>query len=77
MNLEACPHCGRDIGVYQAVQITGRGRRWWDNAEDVSTTDIPRLKLAPHSDVVRCLSCRRIRRDWMVVDGELVRGRQQ
>ena len=73
MNLGACPHCGNTNGIYQAVQITGRGIRWWDIFSREGTTDIPRLKLTPHSDVVRCLSCRRIRRDWQAVDGELVR----
>ena len=74
MNLGACPHCGYKLGVYQAVRITGQGKRRWKDTEDEGAIDIPRLKLMPYSDAVRCASCRHIRRDWQAIDGELVRG---
>ena len=74
MNLGRCPHCGKSWDIFQAVRITGKGKRRWESAEDESVVDIPRMTVLPYSDAVRCGWCYKIRRDWQAVDGKLVRG---
>ena len=73
MNLGACPHCGCEGGVFQSARVTGGAQQVWSQNGKRRHIDYYRLRFLPHSDAVRCRTCHRIRRDWMVVDGELVR----
>ena len=75
MNLGACPHCGaREHGVYQPVKVTGKARRVYKPGGKFTGISKMKARFTAHSDAVRCGLCHHIRRDWLVVDGELVRG---
>jgi hypothetical protein len=74
MSLGACPHCGYNRGIYQKMYTTGRAAQEWNDYGRLLGVLRIREKFTPHSDAVRCGACHHIRRDWMAVDGELVRG---
>ena len=74
MNLGRCLHCHDAVNVYQNVKLDGSARLQWDGDGLPSGIRPITEKFTPHSKVVRCVVCHHIRRDWMVVDGELVRG---
>ena len=72
--LGPCPTCHEYARVYQAVRVTGSAERVWGT--DLQRRGIQRRheKYMAHSDAVRCCYCHHIRRDWLVIDGRLVRG---
>ena len=74
MILGACPTCHERAHVYQAVRLTGSAERVWDNELQRCGIQRRREKYMAHSDAVRCCYCHHIRRDWLVIDGRLVRG---
>ena len=70
--ISPCPWCFSDVGVYQAVAITGRARLLWDNQAQPCGIISSNASRRPYSDAVRCRTCGHIRRDWIAVEGQLV-----
>jgi len=72
--LGPCPHCGKEDWVYQAARAVGKVQIFWDESARRAEVGTDRLRFVTYSDAVRCCYCHHIRRDWLVIDGRLVRG---
>jgi predicted RNA-binding Zn-ribbon protein involved in translation (DUF1610 family) len=68
ITIPPCPHCGERAQVYRAVRVAGRGRLIWDRSGRLQAPKLNNVDFIPHSDGVRCMACRKLRRDLRADD---------
>ena len=66
-----CPHCGKAANVYRAARLVGRGRLVWDRNGRLVKPVYDKVDFQPHSDAVRCMFCKKLRRDLLAIGQEL------
>jgi len=68
MNMPSCPHCGLTDSVYRNVRVSGRIKELFDELEYGGEMPNSDAIFYSHPKTLRCLTCKKIRRDVMIVD---------